>query len=175
MAENITVVMSKGDLQPLANDIKTLNGLSQSDLVTLNEMEEAVKDANDAIDSQENLIAQISAALEGKTGGGSGGTAVETCTIQAPNTWGDDGTYCATVYKNGIIQAEVGEWNPSEINVDLISNVVCGTCFALSTGSAINTYWLDNVTLLHHNQQNIFLQAPLNAGEVGKVTVTKDM
>lgn len=57
MAENITVIMSKGDLQPLANDIKTLNGLSQSDLVTLNEMEEAVKDANDAIDSQENLIA----------------------------------------------------------------------------------------------------------------------
>ena len=57
MAENITVVMSKGDLQPLANNIKTLNGLSQSDLVTLNEMEKAVEDTNDAIDSQENLIA----------------------------------------------------------------------------------------------------------------------
>lgn len=70
MAENIVVVMNKDDLQPLANDIKTLNGLSQSDLVTLNEMEKAIEDANDAVDSQENLIAQISAALEGKAAGG---------------------------------------------------------------------------------------------------------
>lgn len=70
MAENILVVMNKEDLQPLANDIKTLNGLSQSDLVTLDEMEKAIEDANDAVDSQKNLIAQISAALEGKAAGG---------------------------------------------------------------------------------------------------------
>lgn len=98
MAENITVVMNKDDLQPLANDIKTLNGLGQSDLVTLNEMEKAVEDANDAIDSQENLIAQISAALEGKAGGGSGGNAVEMCTVTLSNrAWGVDVYYIYTV------------------------------------------------------------------------------
>lgn len=70
MAENILVVMNKEDLQPLANDIKTLNGLSQSKLITLDGMEKAIEDANDAIASQENLIAQISAALEGKAAGG---------------------------------------------------------------------------------------------------------
>ena len=131
MAENITVVMSKGDLQPLANNIKTLNGLSQSDLVTLNEMEKAVEDTNDAIDSQENLIAQISAALEGKAAsGGSGGTTAETCTVTIRSDTSDYRPYYISYMTNEDVPAKVIT-NNSNLSVTL-QNVLCGSVVTVS-------------------------------------------
>ena len=129
MAENITVVMSKGDLQPLANNIKTLNGLSQSDLVTLNEMEKAVEDTNDAIDSQENLIAQISAALEGKTAGGGGGS-IETCTVTISGSSSGERPYYISYMTNEDVPAKVIT-NNSNLSVTL-QNVLCGSVVTVS-------------------------------------------
>lgn len=145
MAENITIVMSKGDLQPLANDIKTLNGLSQSDLVTLNEMEEAVKDTNNAIDSQENLIAQISAALEGKTGGGgSGGAAAETCTVTISGSSSGERPYYVSYMTNEGVPAKVIK-NNSNLSVTL-QNVLCGSVVTVSFYSSQGNALSESVT-----------------------------
>ena len=51
----------------IANEIRELSGTTGT--MGLDAMAGYVSDANDAIDSQENLIAQISAALEGKAAG----------------------------------------------------------------------------------------------------------
>lgn len=64
----------------LADEIRILSGTS--DAMGLDAMKNNVADANDVIDEQEDLIAQIASALEGKaTGGGSSSSGSEVCTV----------------------------------------------------------------------------------------------
>lgn len=76
MATVTKVIMDKDDLQPLADEIKELEGNVSN--ITLSQMENAISSANSEISRQSNLISEIVSALEGKgagSGSGSGSSA----------------------------------------------------------------------------------------------------
>lgn len=98
MAEKYAV--SKTRLDGLAEEVQTLMG--ESGGMTMEEMQDAVSAANAEVSTQTDLIAELasvlaetSAVLDGKAGGGgSGGAAVETCTVRCVGCYGD-GYYTA--------------------------------------------------------------------------------
>lgn len=65
------IYTGKETLQPLATKIKTLGGVEDS--ITLAEMENSVKAANEGLAAQATTIAEIAALLEGKSVPGGGG------------------------------------------------------------------------------------------------------
>lgn len=75
-SSNTTV---KDKMTALADEIRILSGTT--DAMGLDAMKNNVADANDAIDEQEDLIAQIASALEGKAAGGGNSENIEICTV----------------------------------------------------------------------------------------------
>ena len=75
MAEVVTkVIMDKDDLQPLADEIKELSGVSGA--ITLGQMETKLQSANQEINEQDALVEQLIQAMQGKGVPGSGGSGV---------------------------------------------------------------------------------------------------
>ena len=78
------IYTGKETLQPLATKIKTLGGVEDS--ITLAEMEDSVKAANEGLAAQATTISEIAALLEGKSVPGGGGAVLETCKIKLANS-----------------------------------------------------------------------------------------
>lgn len=78
--------------------------------------------------TQDDLIAQIAAALEGKTGA-SGGAEIETCTV----TLTDYEPNCTTVIYSKLIDGSITTCSTSEGGITY-TDVVCGTIFCINSG-----------------------------------------
>lgn len=83
MAEITRVIMEKDELQPLADNIKILNG-TQNEEITLSGMESVIQSSNAEIESQAAKLAQALSALNGKAAsGGSGEVKLQEKTVNS--------------------------------------------------------------------------------------------
>lgn len=73
------MIIQRESLTAIADEIRILSGTEGT--MGLDAMKSNVSEANANVDTEADLIAQISAALEGKTGSGGSGANVETCTV----------------------------------------------------------------------------------------------
>lgn len=122
-------------LTELGDKIRVLSGTEST--LTPSQMTSNVQSANDEVDAQSALIDQLSAALDGKAGGGSDNTSVETCTVTLRDLFIDMGMteenylrfVSATVMENEEIKAYsiYPEFTNDQIYEIIIPNVVCGT------------------------------------------------
>ena len=135
MALTDMVIMPGADYQSMCDSIRALDG--STDVIKSGDYSGKVQAVSDTVDTQADLIAQIKSehetqiaaiktALEGKTAGGSGGAAVETCTVTVPTS----GEYRvgATCYKDGAFEAVL--FLPVEDGAE-IENVVKGTSLCI--------------------------------------------
>lgn len=95
---------------------------------------------------------------------GSGGTAVETCTVRPYLMnglyYGDNGDYAATVFRNGEISCVTGTWNATDITADNpITDVVCGSIFFLNVSSNTAMAY-GGATLLFKNSKSSCYSMP---------------
>ena len=161
--EHITVAST---LTSLADEIRTLSGAT--DPLGLGEMKTHVAEANNKIDAQTDLIAQISEALEGKAvgGGSTGGMSLETCnfTVNNPDNKGIFADYMS-VENGALVVKEAAYWveNISVVRGSLISivtdsvwgfnrmNVTCNNCelirSAIDYVTEDGTVWAYNIAL----------------------------
>lgn len=133
-----------------------------------------------AIDTQENLdtelatqdsiIAQITAALEGKTAGGG----VDTCTISINMISGGDGILYYTCYEDNVIQTRQDNIVAgTSMNV----SVVCGSLllFSHSSSSVILNSNSENITLFFKDKSlaggsATLFTAPTTPNDLGNIS-----
>lgn len=122
--KEIITVNSK--MTALADEIRVLSGTEEA--MGLDAMKNHIGEANDNVDTEADLIAQISAALEGKAG--SGGSGVETCTLNY--TAQPASCYCVT-YMDGKLEPMMGQYNNSSYRYTLVTeNLVCNSIITIT-------------------------------------------
>ena len=112
------MLIQSESLTAIADEIRVLSGTTEP--MGLNTMAEHVDEANTDVATEANLIAQISAALEGRAAGGGG--SVETCTLYTGATNNDSTAIVFSVYENGQVIPYVTD-TPNTTNT-LISNSI---------------------------------------------------
>lgn len=141
MAEVVTkVIMDKDDLQPLADEIKELGGVSGA--ITLGQMETKLQDANAEISEQDALVEQLISAMQGKSvppSVGEGGS-IETCTVTIIFPAGL--MYIARQRHTGSVDGKIEFFSledtaPDDEGVYIINNVVCNTMMRISFNRAL--------------------------------------
>lgn len=117
---------------------------------------------------------------------GSGGTSVETCTVRTAihssgYYVGTDGTYYATVYRDGTIQNISGTWNSSVNASNPITDVVCGSVFAISGSNLLRmdpSEYIVNASVLYHNLSTYshtdLFAMPTNSGADVQLFISND-
>lgn len=96
----------------------------------------AINRIETAVDSQAELLAQLSSILDGKAGGGSGGS-VETCTVTITLSGLDITNYCATVFTgDSIVHNTVFTGTSGTFTIE---NAVCGSPIILMRYSLLDT------------------------------------
>lgn len=119
----LSQVIVKGDADLKAENIT--EGITIFDVAGSNPYEKTATDTE--INTQANLIAQITTALEGKAAGGGSGGSVGTCSL---NIVCNDGssilTTIASIFKGGIFSTAVptGYEYLTSLTID---NIICGT------------------------------------------------
>ena len=130
------------------------------------------------VDTQASLIAQIKTALEGKAGGGSSGSNVETCTINVelpPSTsvrvYGCVGTIApdGTMIPYAKTLSKVNNHGSFTI-----SNVVVGSMFTIWSNADMAEMSNGLSTIVHESSNfkvwSIYVTTPV--GETGTITLT---
>lgn len=178
------IYTGKETLQPLATKIKTLGGVEDS--ITLAEMEDSVKAANEGLAAQATTISEIAALLEGKSvpgGSGSpGGGSVETCSIRlickTPDVYG----YSYLAYRDGqfvpVFVSYYQNGGYSKIDVTL-PDVICGGYIYVTVhilDAFLDTSINGEATTQKEHMTNsvdpvLLVHAPSTAGSTSTVTI----
>lgn len=111
------MLVKSESLTSIADKIRVLKGTTEP--MGLNTMAEHVDEANTDVATEANLIAQISAALDGKAAGdnGSSGGVAEPCTIYLFDSFGFRIYYsCISSDDNTIISGYIDQFNTTELH-----------------------------------------------------------
>ena len=129
----------------LADGVRELSGTTEP--IGIDGMTEQISEANNEVESQADLIAQITSVLQGKvaggelpeTGGGSGNVGVETCTVKIIDNLGYGSVTChACVCSDGAVFVQ--SFKPLPAGETIINNVICKStlvCFETSMNGTL--------------------------------------
>ena len=147
------VICDKEDLVAIADAVRAKNGSSDTlaveelpsainGIVSAENLDEEIAEQEEKIASQDGLIADIVAALEGKVAGGSGEISFETSTVNVYDLNGLMGCICVSVYRDGQIFSKKYpdpiEDDPYTTSV-IIENVIKGSYITIVTDN-LRTY-----------------------------------
>ena len=151
----------------VADEIRELSGTTGA--MGLDAMSANLKEANDDVSEQADLIAQIASALEGKAAGGS---VIETCTVEVSATSTKhrfEALGYMTVDNDGNVSAETVIVNANTVTIE---NVVCGSmlcCIGASSSAAHST--LTAELLYTSDQHGRMYKITANAGETANINL----
>lgn len=135
MSDKVKILIDKSDLVGMADAIRSVIG--SSDEFNIDELTTNVKEniggenLDEVLEDQDDIIAQIQTALQGKASGGGGGS-VETCTLNITVThdYGYVEAIVTVADSDGI--HTVSEYIASEDGTVEISNIVIGSYVILA-------------------------------------------
>lgn len=160
----------------LADEIRELSGTTGT--MGLDAMAKNVSEANDEVSSQTTLIseqdakiAELAQVLAGKAGGGSSTASYDTCTVNITTPAGVLYGYCATCFEEGNVVYK-HEYNSANLGMVTITNVICGSSFALLHQVYNDTIFYYDVEPvgLSPSRGSIFI-APSTAGTFARIEI----
>lgn len=118
------IITEKANITAVADNIRSITGhtgsLTLGEMATIKNTSQAVN-LDEELDEQDNLIAQIQTALEGKAAGsGSSGTTTETCTVTIENNKGFAFNIAYTDVSNETLVPTIAKHSATTITKDYI-------------------------------------------------------
>lgn len=134
-------------------------------------MNEAITRIETAVDSQSELLAQLSTILDGKAAGGSGGS-IETCSVTIKCNNGHITLYSTTVLLGSEIVCQSEYFEPQSKTEIFIENVVCNSAISVSLGNiaAIGHSFDNGITHINGYADVQILSAPSTPNVIGTAT-----
>ena len=128
IVNNIDFLVKNGSLLNIADELRVLSGTENA--MGLNTMATYVGEANNEIDAQTELIAQIANVLQGKANT-SGMTTVDTCTVRIYHASSKNYFVGYTQYLDGTFIAASSQLESNVFTI--LTNVVCNSSICIIT------------------------------------------